>query len=102
MCNDANVGKITYDNLKWFIDCMQKAGNYDADVASARRDGEVKGRNANIEEKMRKSKNETDGMPSLGGQSGTARGREIKRGTADGSNIGSGIWSAGNMKRNNY
>ena len=43
-----------------------KALNHDADMASAREEGAVEGRNARIEEKLRKPKT-SDGVPMLGG-----------------------------------
>lgn len=91
-------GNISSETLGLFL----KGAAHDKDVAAARREGEVVGRNASINEKLVKRKNETDGTPTLGGQtSGGAKGRAFRRST-NGGNVGPGIWDAGNFKRNNY
>lgn len=57
------------------IDMALKAINHDADVETAAQAAEVRGRNANIEERLRKP--QTDGVPSLGGSTaGVDRGRK--------------------------
>lgn len=50
-----------------FIDMVYKAGNYDTDVAEAKEEGEVKGRNANIEAKLAKSAAPAEIPPALNG-----------------------------------
>lgn len=59
---DAIVGKVTPET----VDIALKAIDHDADVATARNEGEVAGRNANIEAKLRKP-NKGDGTPNLAG-----------------------------------
>mgnify|MGYP001637922483 CR=1 FL=1 len=61
LCGDFILGKITTDS----IEMMLKAKNYDADVEQA----EVAGRNAKIEEKLRKGK-KGDGTVVLDGKNG--------------------------------
>lgn len=53
------------------IDLIAKAIHHDADVEDAAREGEVKGRNAKIEEKLRRSER-GDGTASLDGKNGAA------------------------------
>lgn len=62
IANDAIVGKFSRESL----DMALKALNHDADMATAREEGAVEGRNAKIEEKLRKPKS-SDGVPMLGG-----------------------------------
>lgn len=62
IANDAIVGKFSRESL----DMALKAINHDADMATAREEGTVEGRNAKIEEKLRKPKS-SDGVPMLGG-----------------------------------
>lgn len=52
------------------IEMAMKAQNYDNDVAQAEAEGEVKGRNARIEEKLRTRK-QGDGTASLDGKNGS-------------------------------
>lgn len=65
LCGDFILGKITTDS----IEMMLKARNYDADVEQAQVEGEVAGRNAKIEEKLRKGK-KGDGTVVLDGKNG--------------------------------
>lgn len=60
--NEAIVGKFTEET----IDMALNAVNHDADIQNARTEGEVAGRNAKIDEKLRKPK-QGDGMPDLAG-----------------------------------
>jgi hypothetical protein len=54
-----------------------------------------------IEETKRKKKASSDGLPALGGQSkGGESNKTLVRGGRNG--VGSDIWGAANMKRNNY
>lgn len=62
MCKDAIMGKVTKDAIEMAI----KIVNHDADMANARVEGEVAGRNAKIEERMR-HRESGDGMPQMGG-----------------------------------
>lgn len=56
------IGKYTPET----IDMALKAINHDADMTNARTEGEIAGRNAKIEEKLRKPQG-GDGMPTMGG-----------------------------------
>lgn len=60
--DDAILGKISPDTLK----LLANGESHDADMQSAAQEGEVRGRNAKIEEKLRKQKSR-DGAPHLGG-----------------------------------
>lgn len=68
---DVIMGKFTPEA----VDMAQKAINHDADVAEAADNGEVRGRNAKIEEKLRK-RSENDGLPAMGGGNGASRQRK--------------------------
>ena len=59
---DGIVGRITEESLQMAL----KALGHDTDVEEARLEGEVKGRNAKIEEKLR-AKSKSDGLPRLAG-----------------------------------
>lgn len=61
---DGIVGKFTTETINMAL----KALNHDADVSNAAHEAEVRGKNAKIEEKLRK--NTGDGLPSLGGKNG--------------------------------
>lgn len=92
-------GDISTETLQLFL----KGASHDADVEAARHNGEVEGRNAKINEQLRTRKNDTDGVPSLGGQSNrNAQGKRIDRDHLRGENTGTNIWQAGGFKRNNY
>ena len=67
MCKDAIMGKVT----KEAIETALKIVNRDADIANARSEGEVAGRNAKIEEQIRKPQ-AGDGMPQIGGANAPA------------------------------
>lgn len=56
-----HLGEITEDDLDW----AYKAQNHDADVENAGREGEIRGRNQRIQEKLRQGSGNP--MPSLGG-----------------------------------
>ena len=62
IANNVIMGKFTRDML----DMAFKAINHDADVATAAEDAEVRGRNAKIEQTLRK-RNEGDGVAALDG-----------------------------------
>ena len=66
ICGDFILGKIAPATL----DMILKAQRHDTDVANAREEGEVAGRNAKIVEKMRNSK-KGDGITNLNGRNGT-------------------------------
>lgn len=65
MAQDIIVGKVT----KEYLDMFTKAKNHDKDVAEASHVGEVKGRNANITNKV-ELKKKGDGIPNLDSRSG--------------------------------
>lgn len=62
---DRIVGKISKETLVM----ISKAINHDTDVAQADKDGEIRGRNANIQQQMRHAK-KGDGTPGLDGANG--------------------------------
>lgn len=68
--NDAVMGKFDAQTLQ----LVMNAQNYDKDVATAGQEGEVRGRNAKIEEKLRKSK-AGDGAVHLDGKNGKVQER---------------------------
>jgi len=96
---DGVMGKFTPETL----DIAMKAINHDVDVKNAGEEGEVRGKNAKIEEKLRTSK-KTDGTPNLDGKSGgTGSGeRDMPHlGALDRVEDGD-IFSRGGMKRTKY
>lgn len=68
LCGDFILGKITPESIEMMI----KAQNYDSDIEHAQMEGEVAGRNAKIEEKLRKNK-KGDGTVALDGKNGMDR-----------------------------
>lgn len=60
--NEAVVGKVTEETMLMALNAI----NHDADVANARNEGTIAGRNTKIEEKLRKPKT-GDGTPNLAG-----------------------------------
>lgn len=70
MANEAIVGKFTEETINMAL----KAVNHDADMTNARSEGEVAGRNAKIDEKLRKPK-AGDGTPNLAGSNNVPRQR---------------------------
>lgn len=71
---DGVMGKFTAES----IDMAMKAINHDVDVATAGHEGEVRGKNTKIEEKLRK-KNKGDGLPNLDGTNGGTGSETRKR-----------------------
>lgn len=65
--NEIVMGKVSEETLGMAL----KALNYDADMTNARSEGEVAGRNAKIEEQIRKPQ-AGDGMPQIGGANAPA------------------------------
>lgn len=97
---DVMLGKFTREALIM----AHKALNHDADVENAGLDGEVRGRNAKIDEKLRRSK-KGDGTMPLGGKNGTAPAVRDSRdlGALDRYDDGvSNIWERGGEKRTKY
>ena len=66
---DGVMGKFTAETL----DMMSKAINHDGDVAMAKDEGTVAGRNQRVVERLRKG-TKGDGMPPLGGKNGRGGG----------------------------
>lgn len=67
--NEAIMGKFTEETM----DIALKALNHDADVENATAEGEVAGRNAKIEERLRRAKSGGDGMPVMAGSNSGVR-----------------------------
>ena len=67
MTKDAIMGKVT----KEAIEMAMKMANREADIENARSEGEIAGRNAKIEEQIRKPQ-AGDGMPQIGGANAPA------------------------------
>jgi hypothetical protein len=91
------LGKFTRES----IDMALKALNYDKDVELADREGEVRGRNTKIKEKLR-TNNATDGTANLGGKNGggTSSTRNMPDLGAIDQNYGvQNIWERGGEKR---
>lgn len=93
---DGLLGKFSAESIHMAI----KAINHDIDVQEASHEGEVKGRNAKIEEKLRKSV-KNDGTANLAGKnSGGSKTQTITDLGAIGQNYGSkNIWERGGEKR---
>lgn len=94
IAGDFLVGKFTAETL----DMVSKALKYDNDVEQAQLEGEVAGRNAKIDEKLRKSK-QGDGVPVLGSRSATAPTNKPSMGALDRFDGSQSIWDRGNEKR---
>lgn len=95
--NDAIVGKFTPET----IDMAMKAINHDMDVAAAEHVGEVRGKNAKIDEKLRKQ-GKSDGVSALGGKNGGGGSPRRQRNLGALDNFGEGvqtIWERGGEKR---
>ena len=94
---DGIMGKFTRESVAMAL----KAIRHDSDVEQADREGEVRGRNTKIEEKLRKgSKN--DGTANLGSKNGGGKGgsREMPDLGAIDQNYGTqNIWERGGEKR---
>ena len=94
---DGIMGKFTRESVAMAL----KAIRHDSDVEQANREGEVRGRNTKIEEKLRKgSKN--DGTANLGSKNGGGKGgsREMPDLGAIDQNYGTqNIWERGGEKR---
>ena len=63
IAQDAMLGKFSPETIAMAI----KAQNYDNDVARANAEGEVRGKNTRIQEKLRKPQG-GDGMPMINGK----------------------------------
>lgn len=65
---DGVMGKFTPETIRM----VRKAMNHDTDVATAAEEAEVRGRNARIDETLRKN-NRSDGVPAMAGKNATQR-----------------------------
>lgn len=89
------MGKFTPANIKMAL----KAMNHDADVAQAAHEGEVKGRNIKIDEKLR-TKKKGDGTVALDGKNGAVAPKRTmpSLGALDKFEDGESIWDRGKRK----
>lgn len=96
---DGVIGKFSPE----VVEMALKAQNYDNDVAQAEAEGEVKGRNARIEEKLR-VKGRGDGTAQLDGKNGRVGATSVpSMGAIDRYGDGmSNIWERGGEKRKKY
>ncbi len=99
---DAIVGKFAPETLEMAL----KAINYDNDMSEAGREGEVRGRNTRIEEKLRKP-SQGDGTRQLNGKNGKVNGAAQKvpsLGALDrfGEDDSNDIFARGGEKRTSY
>ena len=94
---DGIMGKFTRESVIMAL----KAIKHDSDVEQADREGEVRGRNTKIEEKLRKG-SKSDGTANLGSKNGGGKGaaREMPDLGAIDQNYGTqNIWERGGEKR---
>lgn len=93
---DGLLGKFSADSIRMAL----KAINHDLDVQEANHEGELKGRNAKIEERLRKGA-KNDGTANLAGRNGGGgKARPMPDLGAIGQNYGSqNIWERGGEKR---
>lgn len=92
---DGILGKFSSDSILMAI----KAIKHDSDVELADREGEIRGRNTKIEEKLRKS-NKNDGTANLAGKNGGSAQRQMPDlGVLDNYDSGQTIWERGGEKR---
>lgn len=95
---DGIMGKFTRESVHMAL----KAIKHDSDVEQADREGEVRGRNTKIKEKLRKQ-GRTDGTASLGSKNGGGSVREIPDLGAIDQNYGTQtIWERGGERRRQY
>lgn len=95
---DGLLGKFSPDSVHMAL----KAIHHDDDVEVAAREGEVKGRNAKIDEKLRRGKR-SDGTATLDGKNGTGgTPRTAPELGALGQLGSSNIWERGGEKRRSY
>ena len=99
IATDAVVGKFSESSM----DLALKALNYDGAVEEANLEGEVRGRNAKIDEQLRTRK-AGDGTAGLNGRNGSAGERKPQPnlGALDNFADGGDIWTRGGEKRVKY
>lgn len=91
--NDVLMGRFTQDA----IDRVLKALNYDQDVEAAGYEGEVRGKNKKIDEKLRK-RNQGDGLARIQGSTGGGAGQANREGFRNVIRGGS-IWDTGEPEK---
>jgi hypothetical protein len=93
--SDGVLGKFSPESIKMAL----KAMNHDADVAQAAHEGEVKGRNIKIEEKLR-TKKKGDGTAPLDGKNSNmgAKPTMPSMGAIDRFAAGESIWDRGKKR----
>lgn len=92
---DAIIGKFSRESMEMAL----KAINHDTDVADAEENAEVRGRNAKIDEKLRK-RNAGDGTAALNGTNGRGgQSRKPSMGALDRFGEGDDIYARGGEKR---
>lgn len=94
---DGILGKFTPESVRMAL----KACRYEGDMKQAEMEGEVRGRNERIEEKLRKVRS-GDGLATLGGKSAGSQTRDAPDLGAIGQFTGDDIWQRGGMKRKKY
>lgn len=98
VANDAQLNLVSKETLVAFIN----ARKHDDDVAQAEQEGEIRGRNTKIEEKLRKAK-AGDGTPNLGSKNAGGNARPMPDFGAIGANYGTqNIYERGGEKRKTY
>jgi len=94
---DGIIGKFSPESIEMAV----KAINHDADVSQAGQEGEIKGKNTKIEEKLRTNR-KGDGTAQLDGQNGKAGGKRNPPNLGVLDNYSDGnqtIWERGGEKR---
>lgn len=95
---DGILGKFTAESFRMALNAI----NHDADVETASEEGEVRGRNTKIDEKLRKGRR-GDGTASLDGKNGGGgTPRQAPELGALGAFDSSSIWERGGEKRKKY
>lgn len=96
LCKDAMLGKFTPDT----VEMAMKAMNYDADMADAQMQGEVRGKNAKIQEQLRRT-GDGDGVPQMNGSNSRPGGQPMPQlGALDRyDGMSKNIWDRGNERR---
>ncbi len=92
--SDGIMGKFSPDTLRM----LQKAKTHDKDVATAAEEGEVRGRNTKINEKLRQQ-GRTDGTAQLAGRTAPVAPQRPDMGALERFGNGQDIWERGNYKR---
>ena len=93
---DGLLGKFTSESIRMAV----KAIRHDRDVEAANHEGEIKGRNSKIQERLRKGER-SDGTANLAGRNGGGNGntRPMELGAIDRDYGSKNIWERGGEKR---